>query len=100
MGHVFTNGVCDCGYSPEDAAQDPNCPEAPDCLDDDGDAADCEGPVEYRTPLSGTGKSFPRCEKHWEERLETQQEIAERYPTSAPPDFDPAYAGEHWDEDY
>jgi hypothetical protein len=51
-------------------------------------------------PLSGTGKSFPRCEKHWAERLETQRGIDERYPAQQPADFDPLYAGEHWDEDY
>lgn len=60
----------------------------------------CEGSVEYRMPLSGTGKSFPRCDKHWGERLDTEQGIRERYPEHAPADFDPSYAGEHWDEDY
>lgn len=62
----------------------------------------CEGPVEYRFPLSGTGKSFPRCDKHWEKRLEVQRGIDERYPDSPipPPDFDPTYAGESWDGDY
>lgn len=43
-----------------------------DCLNY-GD--DCDGPVEYRMPLSSTGKSFPRCEHHWDERLRDQQEI-------------------------
>lgn len=67
-----------------------------ECLDGpDG----CEGDVEYRMPLSGTGRSFPRCEKHWEERLDRQAEIDERYPAQQPSDFDPAYAGESWDED-
>jgi hypothetical protein len=66
------------------------------CLDGpDG----CQGEVCYREPLSGTGRSFPRCEIHWEKRLQTQQEIRERYPEQAPADFDPAYAGERWDED-
>jgi hypothetical protein len=70
-----------------------------DCLDG---PTDCEGPVEYRMALSGTGKPFPRCDKHWDERLDKQDEINQRYPDSpvAPADFDPAYAGEHWDEDY
>ena len=61
---------------------------------------DCSGPVEYRMPLSATGRSFPRCDKHWDERLDVQEGINQRYPVLAPSDFDPAYAGEHWDEDY
>ena len=60
---------------------------------------DCEGEVLNRTPLSGTGRSFPRCEKHWADRLEKQDEINRRYPTNAPSDFDPTYAGERWGED-
>lgn len=60
----------------------------------------CAGAVEYRYPLSGTGQSFPRCEKHWEERLENEEKLRERYPEHAPSDFDPAYAGEYWGEDY
>lgn len=61
----------------------------------------CEGPVEYRTALSGTGRSFPRCDHHWAERLEIQEGINERYPDSPlpPSDFDPYYAGERWNED-
>lgn len=68
------------------------------CLDR-GD--DCDGTVEYRMPLSGTGKSFPRCEHHWQARLDVQQQIDERYPDSPipPADFDPHYAGETWDEE-
>jgi hypothetical protein len=69
-----------------------------ECLDDYGEGT-CSGPVEYRMALSATGRSFPRCEKHWEERLATQEGINERYPQQPPPDFDPAYAGESWDED-
>jgi hypothetical protein len=70
----------------------------PECLNDhDGR---CRGPVEYRMPLSGTGRSFPRCELHWEERLAEQERTNERYPQHAPSDFDPSYAGERWDDDY
>jgi hypothetical protein len=61
---------------------------------------DCKGSVEYRYPLSGTGRSFPRCEAHWDKRLNEQERINRTYPVNAPSDFDPAYAGEHWDEDY
>jgi hypothetical protein len=66
------------------------------CLDGPND---CEGGVEYRFPLSGTGKSFPRCDHHWLKRLDVQEEINQRYPTLPPSDFDPMYAGERWDED-
>ena len=74
------------------------------CLDGHWDDP-CVGTVEYRYALSATGKSFPRCDKHWDERLDAQEGINRRYghPDSncgAPSDFDPSYAGEYWDEDY
>ncbi len=73
---------------------------APDCLDRDA-AIPCHGPVEYRMALSGTGRSFPRCDGHWSERLDAQQRIGRDYPDSpiAPAWFDPANAGERWDND-
>lgn len=69
-----------------------------DCLDG---PQGCEGRVEYRMALSATGKSFPRCDKHWTKRLAEQERINRNYPDSpSPPDwFDPAYAGESWDDD-
>ncbi len=60
----------------------------------------CSGPVEYRFALSATGVSFPRCDKHWSERLTVQEGINRRYPAHAPSDWSPLDAGEHWDEDY
>lgn len=60
---------------------------------------DCSGAIEYRMPLSGTGKSFPRCDGHWEQRLETEEGIRQRYPQFAPPDWSPLDAGEAWGED-
>lgn len=63
----------------------------------------CTGAVEMRFPLSGTGRSFPRCDGHWSKRLALQEEITRRYaPNSDVPPawFDPTYAGERWDEDY
>lgn len=60
----------------------------------------CSGDIEYRYALSGTGISYPRCDKHWDDRCERQDEINRRYPHHAPSDFDPMYAGERWDEDY
>lgn len=71
--------------------------ERPVCLDG---PQGCAGPVEYRLPLSGTGKSFPRCNGHWRDRLEFQRGLDERYPTNPPADWSPLDAGEHWDEDY
>jgi hypothetical protein len=47
------------------------------CLDEY--MGDCEGEVEYRIPMSPTGKSFPRCEKHFSERLDTQERISKDY---------------------
>jgi hypothetical protein len=69
------------------------------CLDQ---GPDCEGAVEYRYPLSSTGKPFPRCDHHWTKRLKVQEGINRRYPDSPipPAGFDPTYAGESWDEDY
>lgn len=65
---------------------------------------DCAGAYEYRMPLSGTGKSFLRCDHHWSERLDVEERTRERYghPDSVmpPSDFDPTYAGESWDGDY
>jgi hypothetical protein len=59
---------------------------------------DCRGQVECREPLSGTGKSFPRCDHHWDKRLDEQERINRTYPVNAPRDFDPTYAGENWDD--
>ncbi|MFL5861155.1 MAG: hypothetical protein ACJ780_10280 [Solirubrobacteraceae bacterium] len=63
---------------------------------------ECEGAVEFRMPLSGTGRAFPRCEHHWDKRLDTQERDNQRYPDSpaAPAWYDAAAIGEHWDEDY
>lgn len=60
---------------------------------------ECHGPVELRESLTGTGTRIPRCGKHWEDRLELEDQIRERYPEQRPDDFDPLYAGERWNED-
>lgn len=40
-----------------------------DCLEGpDG----CTGDIEYREALSITSKRFPRCDKHWHERLQLE----------------------------
>jgi hypothetical protein len=74
-----------------------------ECLDHHNTADPCAGAVEYRHPLSGTGRSFPRCDHHWDKRLQKQQEINERYAPDSdvpPSGFDPYFAGERWEEDY
>jgi len=71
-----------------------------DCLDNGNGA--CAGETIYRMSLSGSGTSFPRCDRHWDIRLERDERIRQDYPDSpfAPSWFDPAYAGERWDSDY
>lgn len=68
-----------------------------ECLEE---SEECGGAVEYRMALSGTGRSFVRCDRHWEKRLDKQDEINQRYPVMQPRDFDPGYAGERWDDEY
>lgn len=72
-----------------------------ECLDDHGDG-ECKGAVEYRMSLSPSGKPFPRCDRHWEKRLDFQEKHNRDYPDSpvAPSWFDPSYAGERWNDDY
>lgn len=76
--------------------------ESLECLDDhDGG---CQGTIEYRESLSGTGTPIPRCDKHWEKRLEEQDDINEKYApdSDVPPlGYDYMDAGEYWsEEDY
>lgn len=74
-----------------------------ECLDDHGQG-ECSGAVEYRCPLSGTGRSFPRCDAHWDRRLDEQERIVRTYGSQdsdcAPSWLDPSYAGERWGDDY
>ena len=70
------------------------------CIDDYGHDT-CSPYVWYGSnPYSDSLKSWPRCDKHYEDYVDRMQEIAQRYPVNAPSDFDPAYAGERWDADY
>lgn len=73
--------------------------ERNECLD--VRRGDCRGPVEFRDALTATGKRFPRCDAHWEARLDEQERINRVYPDSpiAPAWFDPTAAGERWDEE-
>ncbi len=60
----------------------------------------CSGEVEYRMSLTGTGTSMIRCDFHQMERLDLEHDLRERYPYNAPSNFDPAYCGERWDDEY
>ncbi|HTE67056.1 MAG TPA: hypothetical protein VK736_12475 [Candidatus Binatia bacterium] len=70
--------------------QDPECINGPE---------GCAGTVEYRMPLSGTGQPYPRCDSHWDARLQMEEQLQERYPMHAPSDWSPDDAGEAWGED-
>jgi hypothetical protein len=54
--------------------------------------------------MSGSGDTYPRCDKHYEAYVErltpVMDDIRRRYPEQAPADFDPFYSGEQWNEDY
>ncbi len=70
-----------------------------ECLDTH--RGECKGAVEYRESLTGTGTRIPRCDAHWEKRLDLEDEINQRYPANPPSDWSPLDAGEHWsEEDY
>lgn len=67
--------------------------------------APCEGPVEFREvpgreAFGLAPRAFPRCERHFELAVEKAEQTVQRYGGDVPPpDFDPTYAGERWDED-
>lgn len=71
------------------------------CLDDH--KGGCGGDVEYRMPLSPSGRAFPRCDVHWSARLDEEERITERVGNwrsdVAPSWFDPEAAGERWNEE-
>ncbi len=81
---------------PEAEGYDHAKPE-PRCLQH---GPDCRGKVEHHlNPDRDDFKTFARCEHHQAKRLESAEEGRRKYPTLPPSDFDPAYAGERWDED-
>jgi hypothetical protein len=60
----------------------------------------CSGPVEmHTTPDRRDGKSFARCEAHFERRMASVERNLELTSDTPPAWFDPSYAGEQWDED-
>lgn len=80
-------------------AKDQDTGEGLVCLQ--GPSPSCEGPVELRVALSGSGVPYPRCAGHWQARMARESEIRERYPYHPPADWSPMDAGEAWgDDDY
>lgn len=72
----------------------------PRCLDAGPDGLTCSGPVEFRlSPDRDDLRAFPRCEYHWEVRLAEAERNLELLSDVPPARFDPAYAGERWEED-
>jgi hypothetical protein len=69
-----------------------------ECLDDSG-RTPCSGEIEYRFAMSASGRSFPRCQKHFDAALDSYYDTQRRYPRNAPSDFDPSYAGERWEDE-
>lgn len=71
--------------------------ETLECLTDPSGET-CEGPVRYHSIDPGRAKAWPRCDKHWGERLDSLETSMERYANSdvVPGWFDPGYAGESW----
>jgi len=93
--------ICDCCQVIRDRSEREQTQEpAPRCLEHHKD--NCDGEVELRSSLTGTGTPIPRCEKHWDERLAAQTKHNEVYPDSPHPPawFDRAAAGERWNDDY
>lgn len=70
-----------------------------ECVDSGVDGAGCAGVVRAREALSASGVRFPRCDRHWEIRLDRERELRARYPLSPPRDWSPLDAGEAWSED-
>lgn len=69
--------------------------QTPVCVEE-GD--DCEGRVEYHSVDPGRARAFPRCDRHWRERLRRRENSMEIYEHCdvPPPWFDPSIAGEEW----
>lgn len=59
---------------------------------------ECSGPVQYRMALSESGESFARCDRHWGQRLQLEEDLNKRYPPTPPADWSYYDAGEYWDE--
>lgn len=75
----------------------PPMPDELECLNSNYD--NCGGEVSYRAVPGGT--VWPRCEVHFEQRMDRYENSMERYANSdvLPAWFDPSYAGESWDDE-
>lgn len=70
--------------------------EKVECLDG---PEGCQGEVEYRMPLSPSGRAFPRCDRHWSARLDKEENSIPWRSDVPPAWFDPEACGERWDEE-
>lgn len=82
-------------YDTQDEAEQA---EPLECLDG---PEGCTGPIEYRTTPDRTdGKSWPRCETHFDRRMASVERNLELTSPCPAPWFDESAAGERWEEDY
>ena len=71
--------------------------DEPRCLQE---GPDCRGKVEWHlNPDRDDFKTFARCEHHQAQRLVSAERTRELMSDTPPAWFDPAYAGERWNED-
>ena len=72
-----------------------------DDLKDDGSCRKCDK-THTIVVFSQLGTPIPLCDTHMEERQKEDDRLARLYGVGSdcgpPADFDPAYAGEAWDE--
>ncbi|WP_259454021.1 hypothetical protein [Streptomyces ginkgonis] len=62
-----------------------------ECME--GPGPDCSGPVNYRYPFSGV--SFPRCDAHWEARVEREEQYVRDYGPYNPFVDDDSFDGDY-----
>lgn len=87
-------------FDQDNELHDDNAPVR--CLDFRPGTSSCYGIVGYHWNGDPAGKTWPRCEQHQRAREEARENSVEKYANSdvAPSWFDPADAGERWDDDY
>ncbi|MEU7146980.1 hypothetical protein AB0B15_02910 [Streptomyces sp. NPDC045456] len=71
------------------------------CLDRNTEGHVCDGLVRGRPSIAGTGTLIYRCPAGHAASARYKLEVLRKYPDTdtAPKWFDPAYAGERWNED-
>ena len=98
--------LCDVALPEPDEYSEATCPQCDrswerlPCLDRHA-ATPCRGPVNFHSTDPGRRPAFPRCDRHWDARLDRRKNSLELYADSAipPPWFDPSIAGERWDDE-